>query len=197
MGIFDFLYDDPSEEANKYLERIPGETMPYYQPYMQAGQRQLPGLEQQYGQLMNNPGGKLNEIGQGFHESPGFQFALKQALQGAGHAEAAGGMAGSPEHELKNMEIGTQLGNQDYYNWLNPATNLYNEGLGGSQGLYNGGFSASDAIAKILSGNRESQSSLAYAGGANRNAMNLGTLGAFLGGATSFLQPKPTYNNFY
>jgi hypothetical protein len=197
MGLFDFLYDDPSKDANKYLEKLPGTVSPYYTPYTQAGQRQLPGLESQYGELVNNPGGKLNEIGAGFHESPGFQFALKQALSGAGHAAAAGGMAGSPQHEQQNMEIATQLGNQDYYDWLNPAVGMYNEGLQGSQGLYNTSASLSDALAKLLGGNLESKASNAYAGAANRNSMNLGTLGAFAGLGSSYLQPKPTYNNFF
>lgn len=197
MGLFDFLFEDPSKDANKYLDKLPGTVSPYYTPYIESGQRQLPGLESQYGQLMNNPGGKLNEIGQGFHESPGFQFALQQALQGSGHAAAAGGMAGSPQHEMQNMGIATDLGNQDYYNWLNGATGMYNQGLQGSQGLYNGGMGMSDAIAKLLGGNLESQASNAYAGAANRNSMNLGTLGAFAGLGSSYLQPKPTYNNFF
>lgn len=186
MGLFDFMYNDPSKDAQKYLDRIPGTVKPYYDPYIQAGQRQLPGLEQQYGQLMNNPGGKLNEIGGSFQQSPGFQFALQQALQGANQGAAAGGMAGSPMAQQQNMDIATQLGNQDYYNWLNQATGMYGQGLAGSQGLYNSGMGASDALAQLLAGGLGSQASLAYAGGANRNMMGLGTLGAlgsFFGGS--------------
>src|ERR1700678_1416263 len=87
---------NPADEANKYISQIPGQTSPYTQPYFQAGTSQLPGLQNQYQQLMENPGGKFNQIGENFQQSPGFKFALDQALQGAGNAAAAGGMAGSP-----------------------------------------------------------------------------------------------------
>lgn len=186
MGLFDFMYNDPSKDAQKYLNRIPSTVKPYYDPYIQAGQRQLPMLEQQYGQLMNDPGGRLNEIGGSFQQSPGFQFALQQALQGANQGAAAGGMAGSPMAQQQNMGIATQLANQDYYNWLNQATGMYGQGLSGSQGLYNSGMGASDALAQLLAGGLGSQASLGYAGGANRNMMGLGTLGAIGGTLGSF-----------
>lgn len=191
MGLFDFLYDDPSKDAQKYLNRIPGTVKPYYDPYIQAGQRQLPGLEQQYGQLMNDPGGRMNEIGSSFQQSPGFQFALQQALQGSGQAAAAGGMAGSPQHEQQNMGIATQLGNQDYYNYLGNALNMYTQGLQGSQGLYNSGQNASNSLADLLASGLGSQASLGYAGGANQNMMGLGTLGLLGGGLSSLYKTNP------
>ncbi len=178
MGLFDSLFGgNASKDANKYLDKVPGTVKPYYDPYIQAGQRQLPGLEDQYGQLMNNPGGRLNEIGAGYQQSPGFQFALQQAMQGAGNAAAAGGMAGSPQHEQQNMGLATNLANQDYNQWLQNAMGMYNTGLQGSQGLYNSGQQASDTLAQLLAGNLGSKASAAYAGGANRNQMMGGLLG--------------------
>jgi hypothetical protein len=160
---------DPSKDAMKYFDKIPGTVKPYYDPYIEAGQRQLPGLEDQYKQLMNDPGARMNQIGAGYQQSPGFQFALQQALQGSGNAAAAGGMAGSPMHEQQNMGIATNLANQDYNQYLQNAIGLYGQGLQGSQGLYNTGFNASTGLADILANNLANQGNLAYSGAANRN----------------------------
>src|SRR5260221_13569988 len=99
--------NNPADAAMPYLDQIPGQINKYYQPYVNAGQTALNNVQPEFQNLLNNPGGKLNKIDQGFQQSPGFKFALQQALQGAGHAEAEGGMAGSPEHEFENMQIGT------------------------------------------------------------------------------------------
>lgn len=191
MGMFDWLGSDPSKKAKKYLEKIPGMIKPYYDPYIEAGNRQLPGLEEQYGQMMNDPGGKLNDIGQGYHQSPGFDFALKQALQGSGNAASAGGMAGSPQHEYQNMETATGLADQDYNSWLSNALGLYGGGLSGSQGLYNQGANSADSLAKMLMENMGQQGSNAAMGAQWKNKMNLGMTGLGLSGAMDmFNQPS-------
>lgn len=175
------MFSDPSNASKKYLKQVPGAVGPQYQPYMQAGMSQLPGLQDQYSQLMGNPGQKLNDIGSNYHQSPGFEFALKQALAGSGNAAAAGGMAGSPQHEQQNMGIATGLADQDYNNYMNQALGLYGEGLSGSQGLYNTGFNASDQYAKMLQQNLQMQAQNAYAGKANQNSMWQGLAGAAAG----------------
>jgi hypothetical protein len=182
---------NPANGAQGYLSQIPGAISPYYNPYINAGSGALSNLQGQYGNLLNNPGGMLNQIGSSYHQSPGFQFALQQALQGSGHAAAAGGMAGSPQHEQQNMQLATNIGNQDYYNFLNPAIGLYGQGLQGEQGLATMGFGAatnmSDQIAQALA----NQAGLSYAGKAAQNQSQgsafsnifggLGMLGAFGG----------------
>lgn len=188
MGLFDIFGGgkDPSKDAMKYLNQVPGTVKPYYDPFIQAGQRQLPGLEEQYAGLISNPGQMLNQIGSGYQQSPGYEFALQQALQGAQHSAAAGGMAGSPMAQQQSMQLANDIASQDYQRYLQNALGLYGTGLSGSQGLYNMGYGASDTLAQLLAGNLGSQASLGYAGGANKNMMNLGTLGALTGGASSF-----------
>jgi hypothetical protein len=181
---------NPADEANKFISQIPGQTMQYLYPYSAYGQNALPRLQGQYDEILGNPGGKLNQIGESFHQSPGFQFALQQALQGAGHAAAAGGMAGSPEHEQRNMELGTNLANQDYYNYLKGATGLYGQGLQGEQGLASGGLTAGQSLADTIAQTLAQQGNYAYEGQAGKNQANnslwsslgsgLGLLGAFL-----------------
>ncbi len=188
MGAFDSLFGtkDPSKDAMKYLNKIPGETSPYYNPYIDLGQKQIPGLEKQYSDLMNDPAAIMNKIGGGYQQSPGFQFALKQALQGGNNAAAAGGMAGSPQHEQQNMQTATDLGNQDFYNYLNHALGLYGQGLQGSQGLFNTGYNASSSYADLLANNLASQANLKYAGDANQNTARSGLWGGLLGAGSEF-----------
>lgn len=181
MGLFDFLGSDPSKAANKYLNKIPGKANEIYNPYIQAGQRQLGGLEGQFEQMMNDPASFVNKIGEGYKKSPGFDFALKQALQGSGNAMAAGGMAGSPMHEQANMELATNLANQDFNQWLQTALGQHKEGLEGSQDLYHGGMSASDALMRMLQDTYGSQASNAFAGTQSRNNRTMGGLGALAG----------------
>lgn len=174
MGLFDWLGNDPSKAADKYLKQIPGMAHGIYDPYMQQGQRMGGMLEGQYGQLLGDPGGMINKIGAGYQQSPGFQFALKQAMQGAGSAAAAGGMAGSPMHEQQNMSLATNLANQDYNQWLQNAMGMYGQGLQGAQGMYGTGANAGNSLAQMLSGNLQDRASNAFSGANWRNSMNIG-----------------------
>ncbi len=185
-------YKNPADKANQTIGQIPGQTSQYFDPYINAGKNALPILQGQYNDLLNNPGGKLNQMGGQFQQSPGFQFALQQALQGSGHAAAAGGMAGSPQHEQQNMGIATQLGNQDYYNYLDKALGLYGQGLTGEQGMAQGGLTAGTSMADMISQALAQQANYDFRGQQDKNARkndlwsglgNLGgaALGAFFG----------------
>jgi hypothetical protein len=193
MGLFnsvdEFFFGkkrNPAEEANQYIKQIPGAVKQYYQPYMEAGQRQLPGLEEQYGQLMNNPGQRFNEIGSSFQQSPGFQFALNQALDAANRSAAAGGMAGTPSSQQNAMQLATQLGLQDYYNYMGGATDLYKMGLGGGHQLYSQGQQASSSMADQVAQALAQQGAYQYGGAQEYNQGRYGMapqiLGAFAGG---------------
>lgn len=175
MGMFDFM--SGSSSANNYLKKIPGVVKPYYDPYIESGNQAIPILEEQYGKLVSNPGDIYSSLGSGFQTSPGYNFALEQALNASNNAAAAGGMAGSPMHEQQNMTVATGLADQDYYNYMNDVLGLYNTGLSGEQKLYNTGYQASDTLAKILSGNLQSQATAAAMGNQYGSAMGLGLLG--------------------
>lgn len=183
MGMFDFLGgEDPSKKSMKYLNKIPGTVSPYYDPFINAGNEALPTLQNQYGQLTNDPGAKYAELGQGYQSSPGYNFALQQALSASGNAAAAGGMAGSPMHEQQNMDVASNMANRDYDEYMRQVMGLYGTGLEGEQGLYNTGYRASDTLAKMLADNLQSQAGLSYAGTANKNANTMGTMGMLYGG---------------
>lgn len=172
----------PANAAMEYYNQIPSQVQKYYQPYIEAGTSQLPGLEEQYKQLLGNPGERLNQIGEAFHESPGFKFALNQALQSMNNKEAMGGMAGSPENNQYNMELATNLGNQDYYNWLNHAQNLYGQGLQGSQGLAGMGEQAAQGLSDQVAQTLAQQGNLAFAQQNQRNQNKQDLFHNILGG---------------
>jgi hypothetical protein len=188
---------NPADSASRYLSQIPSQSSQYTQPFFEAGRRALPSLQQQYSSLLNNPGNKINDIGSQFQQSPGFNFALQQALQGANHGAAAGGMAGSPQHEQQNMELATNLGNQDYNNWLRNALGLYHSGLEGEEHLAGmgeqAGMNLSDMIAQTLA----QQGNLAFQDQRQKNQNKNDLIGsAFKGiGSLAAFNPYHMFGN--
>src|ERR1700690_1331158 len=100
-----FGFKNPADAASPYYGQIPGQTNPYFEPYFNNGVNSGKTLNDQYSGLMNDPGGMMNKFGESYKESPGMKFAIQQALQASGNAAAAGGMAGSPQHEQQNMQL--------------------------------------------------------------------------------------------
>lgn len=175
-------WNNPADSANPYFDKMPGELKRYFNPYIDAGNKALPIIQNEYGMLTHNPGQRLNEIGSEYHQSPGFQFALQQALQGAGHAAAAGGMAGSPQHEQQNMEIATGLANQDYNSWVGNALGMYGTGLQGQQDLYNTGATSGMQLGEHLASILAQRAKLAYEGENAENEREGGLWGSIGGG---------------
>jgi hypothetical protein len=173
MGFFDSLFggnkSNPANSAMPYLNQIPGQTSPYFQPYINAGQNALPQLQEQYGNLLSDPGSVLNKIGGGYKESPGLDFAIQKALGASGRAAAAGGMAGSPAHQQNAMELATGLANQDYGNWMNNALGLYGGGLQGQQGMAGMGLQAGGSLADMIAQTLAQQGNLAFQGQSQQN----------------------------
>lgn len=203
---------DPYKKANKYWGQIPERTQPFYDPYINAGKDALGklqgeygsllggrgDLQSQFGQLMNDPTGLINKIGSQYQESPGFQWQMKQGMNAANNAAAAGGMAGSPQHQQNAQEVATGLANQDYQNFLNQGLGLYGQGLQGNLGLYGMGlqgmgglnqmgYGASDQMARIIADMLSQQGQGAFAGQAAKNQQRGDMFGSLLGaGAKMF-----------
>lgn len=175
---------DSGPSPDSYLSQIPDQIKQYLAPYMNAGAGMLPGLTKQFGDLTSNPGGMINQIGKSYHQSPGFQFALQQAMQGNNRAAAAGGMAGSPMAQQLAQQKATQLGNQDYYNWLGQATGMYGNGLQGMQNLAGMGLNAGDEMAQAIAQALSAQAQNAQeqqAAGAQQGGGIGGMLGSIAG----------------
>lgn len=152
-------YQDPTKDAMQSMDQIPGLLKDYYEPYAQMGQ---------------HPGQSYNQMGQDFQQSPGFQFALQQALGAGKNAAAAGGMLGSPMHQQDAMQTATNLGNQDYYNWMN-----------GAQGQQQMGYGATNELAQSLSNTLMGKANLQYSGAAAKNQRRDAMIGQLLGAFSS------------
>lgn len=168
---------NPADEANKYFQQIPGAISPYYQPYIQQGQQAGQQLNQQNSQLTNDPGGLFNKFGQGFHQSPGYQFALQQGLNGSNSAAAAGGLLGTNAHQQQNTGVAEGLANQDYYNYMGNVLGLYGQGLTGLNNQYQTGYNASNELGQSIGNVLGAQGNAAYAGQANQNQSKGGAFG--------------------
>lgn len=184
-----FLGKNPAKGAMPYLDQIPGKTQPYYQPYYDTGTKVLPHLQGEYGGLIDNPGKKVNKIGEDYQNSPGFKNAMEEAMMAATHAAAAGGMAGTPQHQYNAMQYATELANKDYNNWLNSALGLYGEGLHGEHGLANMGQKSGEDIADMISQALSSQAGYSYGGQAAKNQQRSGlwnNIGSAVGSITGW-----------
>lgn len=155
---------NPADSANNYLNKIPDETKPYYDPYINAGKESLDTLKDQYGQMTNNPGEFYNKIGAGYKESPGYQAALRQALSGANNAAAMGGGGGlgSPGAINNSAQAAGDVANQDFEKYINHVLGLHTEGLGGQQTLETQGQNAGADYASMLAQLRNAQANNAF-----------------------------------
>lgn len=194
MGIFDFLgLGNPAKDSMKYLNNLQPMYHEAYQPYIDLGNRQLPGLENQYSQMMNNPGEFYSNLGKDFQASPGYNFALQQALQGSNNAAAAGGMLGTPAHQQQNTQLASDIGNQEFYNYISQILGINQAGTQGAQGFANQGYGASTALAGNLGNLGLNQANLQFGGNqAQNNAIGgfLGMLGSAATGVPMFNKPQ-------
>lgn len=181
---------NPADAANKYISQIPGQTQQYYQPYMEAGKGAMGNLQNEYKDLLS--GNKQNELGSSFKESPGYQFALQQALAGGNNAAAAGGQLGIPAHEQANMGIAQGLASQDYDKYIQNQMGLYGTGIQGNQQLNQQGFEANKGFADQLAQTLAQQGNYAFSGQTGQNqAKKQGWSDIFggLGGAAASFVP--------
>jgi hypothetical protein len=176
-------YENPADAAMPYFNKASNALDKYMSPYINRGNRAGDVLEGEYGSLVNNPGEMINRIGGNYQQSPGFKFALQQALQGSRNAAASSGMAGSPQHEQQNMEIATGLANEDFNNWIRNALGLFGQGLGGEESMYGTGAKAGIGMGEDLATMLQNQAKLAYEGQNAENQRSGGMFGNLLGGA--------------
>lgn len=197
-GLFGGGGSNPYDAANDYYKQIPDNMRKYLDPYIKSGQNAMGQLQGQYGQLTNDPGAMYNKLGAGYHESPGYQWQLGQGMNAAGNAAAAGGMAGTPEHQQRAMTMAQGLANQDFGNYMGNVSNLYGRGLQGLEGMNQMGYGASSDMATSLANYLAMQGQGAFAGQAAENQSQgdmwgnlfggIGTLaGLFGGGGTGAL----------
>ena len=175
----------PQDAASPYLDQIRQDLPGYYQPFIDAGQQALPQLQDQYGQLTSDPGGFMNNLGQGYQQSPGMQYAIDQATTAGNRSASAGGMLGTPAAAMAVAEQAQGIGQQDYNNWMNNAMGLYGQGQQGLQNLYGTGFQASTGLGGNLANLGMTEANMAYQGQSAENQAQNNALGGIMGGLGS------------
>ena len=185
-----FGHRNPEREANNYLNQIPGETKPYYDPYINAGKENLGKLNDYYSQLRDNPGEVFNQLGAGYKQSPGYAATLREALSGANNAAALGGGGGLGAYGHQQLAAGAagDVANKDYEQYINHILGLNTQGTQGQQHLEDQGYGAGTDYASMLASLRNAQgTNAANAAGAQnqRSSQNWGNLFSALGGAAS------------
>lgn len=185
---------NPMNEANQYLNQIPGQAQPYYQPYIDAGKNALNTVQGEYGKLINDPGAMYNKFGEGFKESPGYQFKLKQALDAQGNASARGGMLGTPQDQYQASEVAHGMADQDFNDYMSQIFGMYGKGLEGEQGIENQGYGASTDYANMLSNILGQKGKMAYEGANAANQANAqgwsNIFGGIAGAGQGYMQNK-------
>ena len=175
-GILGLFQKNPYQQGQQYLQQVPGMLQQTLGPYNQFGQYAGNQLQGQLSQLLSNPGQLLQQFGQGFQQSPGYQFNVNQATGAANRAAAAGGMAGSPNEQFQLAQQVSGLANQDYNDYLNHVLGLYQQGLGVGQNMFGVGANAANQLSTGLQNNLNNQAQLGinqqnYTNSAQQNAV--------------------------
>lgn len=176
---------NPADAGMAYLNKIPGATSGYFDPYVDAGKTALGDLQGQYKSLLTDPGSVMNLATSKFTQSPGFDFQMKQAMNAANAAAAAGGTLGTTGHQEQAATLANNLANQDFYNYASKVLGLYDTGIQGDQNITNQGLSAGTSLADIINAALTNQAGMAYKGAENQNQAKADKWGNIVGGATN------------
>ncbi len=164
-----FNREDPARDANRYLKNIPGVGHQGYDPYINSGKRAGSLLEGEYGKLMK-PTSFIDDIMKNYEMSKGAQYERGELGRGIGATAAAGGYAGTPEHQKYYGEMAQNLMSKDQQQYLQNALGVYGTGLTGEQDIYGKGYDATDKLTDLLGGTLSSQAGMAYGSASQTNA---------------------------
>lgn len=144
-----FMQKDGSGGAEE-IGRMREQQKRFLQPYVDAGQRAIPTLEEQYKPLLSDPGSILSKLGAGYQKSPGYQYLLDEATREAGHAASAGGYVGSPQHQEEMARRSAGIASQDYGQYMGDVKDLFSQGLRGEQQLMGTGAATATSSMQSL-----------------------------------------------
>ena len=189
MSMLSSLFGDkknPMDDANEYLNKIPGVAHDTYDFYGEAGKDASGKTKDMYEQLMNDPTGFMNKLMEGYKQSDGYNFQKDQLTKEMGNTAAAGGIAGTPQDQM-NQASGIQgLLGKDMQQYLQNAFGAFQTGLGGEEGIATRGYDANKSLGDILGSALNQQGGLAFQN-AQQNNKNIndrwGMFGKGIGGA--------------
>jgi len=151
MGFLDEMFGggggpNPADEAQKYINQVPGIAQRYLNPYIQHGQNAYDIFSGPYQQMAQDPSGFINALMQKYKPSENYKLANKAAQQAESNTAAAGGMRGSVQDIDKSAQISNRLMDQDMQQWLQNALGVQSQGLNAERGMYGQGYDASKQL---------------------------------------------------
>jgi hypothetical protein len=176
---------NPADAGMGYLNRIPGETRPYYQPFIESGQQASNIANPVYGQMTQNPNDFLNAIMRNYNPSEGYRYKQREMERAMANSQAAGGFIGTPYAQQQQAEQVQGLLGQDMQEFLRNILGIQGAGLEGQENRMNRGYNASNDYANVIGTNLGNQAQLAFQGQAQQNANNMARRNArmnFFGG---------------
>ncbi len=186
-GIFSqSQYKNPADDSMKYLQGLPPQILQYLLPYINAGNKATGESGDAYSNLVTNPSSVYNSIASNYKQSPGYQFNVDQSTKAAANAAAAGGMAGSPQHQQQLASVIAGLSSQDFNNYLQNVLGQYDIGLQGLGNLSKTGAETAENYGTDLGNIGLAEAMTQYAGRQNQNQQNSG-FGAQLASALKSL----------
>ena len=178
---------NPANAAMPYLDKIPGQVQPYFKPYQDAGNTALSDLQKQYGSLLNDPGAMYKKMGEGYTQSPGYQFKLQQGLDSSNNAMAMGGQLGTPQHQQLDSQVSQGIAGADFNDYMQNIMGLYGKGLSGEEGINKQGFDANTGLAQLLAQLQGTKAGYAFGGQAGKNQQNSQNMSNVFSGLSNLL----------
>lgn len=168
------------EQARQY-----DQTRADQQPWMQAGQGAL-------GQMQALNSGDFSS----FTQSPDYQFAFDQGLQGLDRSAAARGSLYSGGHSADLMKFGQGLASQNYNQYYNRLAGLSGTGQSTASGLGQMGQQYANNVGQIGL-NQANNMASSYQNQANTNTQLVGAIGGMVNNGLNQWnvnrQPTPQY----
>lgn len=186
----------PMDEANKYLNQIPGIAHKGYDPYVTEGRDASGKTKTKYEELMSDPTGFINKLMEGYKPSEGYQFQKEELTKDLGNTAAAGGIAGTPQDQMNQGQGVQKLLSADMQQFLKNVLGVFNTGLEGEEGVAGRGYDASGKLTDALGGAMNQKGGLAFQN-AQQNNQNKNDMWSIFGkalgaGAGSFFGPIGT-----
>jgi len=183
-------HHNPRNDANKYLDQIPGVAHQGYDDYITAGKDASGKTKTQYEELMNDPTAFINKLMEGYKPSEGYQFQKDQLTKELGNTAAFGGIAGTPQDQMNQGQGVQKLLSGDMQQFLKNVLGVFDTGLEGEEGVATRGYDASGKLTDALGSALNQQGGLAFnnAQQKNKNSSDLWSMfGKALGGGIGAL----------
>lgn len=141
--LFGGAYDNPASSGQKYLDKIPGYTDQYMNPYITMGNQAGNILQGQYSQMAADPSAYYNSLVSTYEPSAAYKYQSDQLAKTQGNTAAAGGFSGTAVDQDQQMTTQNALLNEDLDKYLAQILGIQSSGLSGEQSMYNTGYGAS------------------------------------------------------